>query len=184
MPEISRFFGIVIAMFYKEHMPPHFHAKYSWQWAAFSIEDLTLIEGELPRRAISLILEWAFQHRDALMVNWEKAQRREPLDKIEPLLIRRAIMRWVTEATYLGGYKLKVRFDNGEIKAVDLEPHLDGPIFEPLKDLDFFKSFSVSRDIDTVVWPNHADFSPDFLYEIGRNASDQNASPAARISRG
>jgi len=44
-----------------------------------------LLEGELPRRAISLILEWAFQHRDALMLNWEKAQGREPLEKIKPL---------------------------------------------------------------------------------------------------
>lgn len=85
MPEISRFFGIVIAMFYKEHVPPHFHAKYSGEWAAFSIEDLKMIEGKLPRRAISLILEWAFQHRDELMANWEKIQRREPLEKIEPL---------------------------------------------------------------------------------------------------
>jgi len=85
MPEISRFFGIVIAMFYKEHTPPHFHAKYAGQWAAFSIEELEMIEGELPRRAISLVLEWAFQHRDALMANWEKAQGREPLEKIKPL---------------------------------------------------------------------------------------------------
>lgn len=56
-------------------------------------------------------------------------------------------MRLVTEATYLGGYRLKIRFDNGEIKAVDLEPHLDGPIFEPLKDPKFFKTFYVNRDL-------------------------------------
>jgi len=85
MPEISRFFGIVIAMFYKEHRPPHFHAKYAGHWAAFSIEDLKMIEGQLPRRAISLVLEWAFQHRDELMANWEKAQKREALEKIKPL---------------------------------------------------------------------------------------------------
>ncbi len=85
MPEISRFFGIVIAMYYKEHAPPHFHAKYSGQWAVFSIENLRMIEGNLPRRAISLILEWAFQHRDVLMTNWEKSQSREPLEKIKPL---------------------------------------------------------------------------------------------------
>jgi len=90
----------------------------------------------------------------------------------------------VTEATYLGAYKLKIRFDNGEIKAVDLEPHLDGPIFEPLKDPKFFKTFYVNRDIDTVVWANNADFSPDFLYEIGVKASEQDASAAARSSRG
>ena len=85
MPEISRFFGIVIAMYYRDHDPPHFHAKYAGQWAAFSIEDLKIIEGRLPRRALSMVLEWAFQHRNQLMVNWEKAQRKEPLEPIEPL---------------------------------------------------------------------------------------------------
>ena len=85
MPEISRFSGVVIAMFYKEHVPPHFHAKYAGQWASFSIEELKMIEGALPRRAISLVLEWAFQHRDELMANWGKAQMREPLEKIKPL---------------------------------------------------------------------------------------------------
>lgn len=57
MPELSRFFGIVIAMYYKEHSPPHFHAKYGGQKATFSIEDLRLIEGALPRRVVSLVLE-------------------------------------------------------------------------------------------------------------------------------
>ena len=72
-------------MFYKDHMPPHFHAKYAGQWASFSIEELKIVEGSLPRRAISLVLEWAFQHRDELMANWEKAQRKESLEKIDPL---------------------------------------------------------------------------------------------------
>jgi len=88
-------------------------------------------------------------------------------------------MRWVVDATYIGGYKLKIKFDNGEIKVVDLKPHLDGPIFEPLKRLDFFKSFRVDKDIDTVVWPNNADFSPDFLYEIGQKVSEQDAAADA-----
>ena len=85
MPEISRFFGIVIAMYYRDHLPPHFHAKYAGQRAAFSIKELKMIEGELPRRATSLVLEWAFRHRGELMASWEKAQRKEPLEKIEPL---------------------------------------------------------------------------------------------------
>jgi len=92
-------------------------------------------------------------------------------------------MRWVTEAIYIDGYRLKVWFDNGETKVVDLQPHLDGPVFEPLKDLDFFKSFHVNHDLDTVVWPNNADFSPDFLYEIGQKISEQNASADVKKSR-
>jgi len=85
MPELCRFFGIVIAMYYKEHLPPHFHAKYSGQRAAFAISDLRIIEGRLPRRAISLVLEWAFEHREELMKNWEWAEQGKELLPIEPL---------------------------------------------------------------------------------------------------
>lgn len=85
MPEISRFFGIVVAMYYKEHMPPHFHAKYAGQTAGFAVPDLRIIEGTLPRRAISLVLEWAFLHRDELIENWRRAERREEMLRIEPL---------------------------------------------------------------------------------------------------
>ncbi len=76
-------------------------------------------------------------------------------------------MHYVIEATYLSGYKLVIRFENGQEKLVDLTSHLDGPVFEPLKDPQFFRSFMVNPDIDTITWPNNADFSPDFLYEIG-----------------
>ena len=86
MPEISRFLGIVIAMYYKEHAPPHFHAKYGGQRGVFSIQDLRLIEGKLPHRVISLVLEWAFQHREELMQDWARAERKEDLQKIEPLV--------------------------------------------------------------------------------------------------
>lgn len=86
MPEVSRFLGIVIAMYFKEHGPPHFHAKYGSQRAAISIEDLRLIEGALPRRIVSLVLEWAFEHREELMENWRRAERREELRPIEPLV--------------------------------------------------------------------------------------------------
>jgi hypothetical protein len=86
MPEVSRFLGIVIAMYFKEHAPPHFHAKYGNQRAAFSISDLRLIEGKLPQRIVSLVLEWAFQHREELLENWNRVQQREEIHKIEPLV--------------------------------------------------------------------------------------------------
>jgi len=86
MPEISRFFGIVIAIYYKEHQPAHFHAKYENQTGVFSIADLKLIEGNLSKRVISLVLEWAFENRDELMENWELAMAEKPLHKIPPLV--------------------------------------------------------------------------------------------------
>ena len=85
MPEISRFYGIVIAMYYHEHEPPHFHAKYSGQTGAFSVSDLRLIDGNLPKRVIGMILEWAFEHRIELMKDWELAAAKKPLKKIAPL---------------------------------------------------------------------------------------------------
>jgi hypothetical protein len=76
-------------------------------------------------------------------------------------------MHFITDAVYAGDYKLSLLFNDLESRIVDLEPYLDGPIFEPLKELSYFRSFELNRDIDTVVWPNGADFSPDFLYSIG-----------------
>ena len=86
MPEICRFLGIIISMYYKEHVPPHFHAKYGEKRASFSINELILIEGTLPKRVVSLVLEWAFEHRDELLENWELARTKEDIKKIKPLV--------------------------------------------------------------------------------------------------
>jgi len=80
-------------------------------------------------------------------------------------------MRFVTKAKYIDGYSILIVFENGETKIVNLEPYLDGEIFAPLRDISYFKKVKVNKDIDTIVWDNGADFSPDFLYEIGRNPS-------------
>jgi hypothetical protein len=85
MPEISRFYGIVIAIYWQEHGVPHFHAKYGSERASFSIADLRLLEGRLPPRVTALVLEWAFVHRDALMTDWELAAARKQLMPIAPL---------------------------------------------------------------------------------------------------
>ena len=81
-------------------------------------------------------------------------------------------MRYVVEATYVSDHKIRVRFDDGQLKLIDLASHLEGPIFEPLKDPEYFRRFTVNEDIDTVTWPNEADFSPDFLYEIGTELTE------------
>ena len=85
MPEISRFYGIIIRMFFCDHNPPHFHAIYKEYEAIIDINTLAILEGSLPKRAQVMVLEWAFEHRSELLLNWEKAQKPEPLDKIEPL---------------------------------------------------------------------------------------------------
>jgi hypothetical protein len=85
VPRISQFYGIVIAMYYDDHAPPHFHAYYSGEEATFRISDVSLLEGRLPRRAESLVREWATRHREELAENWWKARDAKPLDKIPGL---------------------------------------------------------------------------------------------------
>ena len=85
MPEISRFYGIVIAMFWDDHNPPHFHTRYGGSKAVIEIETLRVLDGRLPPRALGLVVEWASQHSAELMQNWEKAQKCSPLQKIDPL---------------------------------------------------------------------------------------------------
>ncbi|SPE27459.1 conserved hypothetical protein [Acidobacteriia bacterium SbA2] len=84
MPEISRFLGIVIGVFYSEHGVPHFHAVYGEHEISVEIETGT-VRGEFPPRALRLVLEWADLHKLELISNWELARRGRPLKHIEPL---------------------------------------------------------------------------------------------------
>ena len=73
----------------------------------------------------------------------------------------------VASVTYLEEYKLRLTFDDGVTKDVDLQDELYGEIFKPLKDVELFKQVAVNPDTNTIEWPNGADFAPEFLYEIG-----------------
>jgi len=85
MPEICRFFGIVIAIFYDDHNPPHFHARYGERKAAFRIEDAAILDGSLPPRVVGLVVEWACGHKEELMADWNRARESRALLPIEPL---------------------------------------------------------------------------------------------------
>ncbi len=78
-------------------------------------------------------------------------------------------MHFVKNVKYMRDYKLAITFENNITKIVDLDGHLDKGIFKPLKDISYFKTVRVDEDLDTIVWNNGADISPDFLYEIGQN---------------
>ncbi|MBT8420509.1 MAG: DUF4160 domain-containing protein [Gammaproteobacteria bacterium] len=86
MPEISRFLGIIIYMYFNEHSPPHFHAEYNEFSASITIETLGLIEGKLPSRVMSLVIEWAREHQDELRKNWNSIREMGEFSKIEPLV--------------------------------------------------------------------------------------------------
>jgi hypothetical protein len=84
MPEISRFLGIVIAMFYRDHAPAHFHAFYGEFEITVEI-DTGVVNGRFPRRALSHVLEWCQIHQAELLEDWRLANLRQPLKRIDPL---------------------------------------------------------------------------------------------------
>lgn len=85
MPEICRFYGIRIEMFFLDHGVPHFHVRYGEYTAKIAIESLQIIRGVLPRRAYRLVTEWAILHRDELMRNWRRTQAGQSAFSIDPL---------------------------------------------------------------------------------------------------
>ena len=85
MPEICRFYGIVVRIFWRDHGPPHFHAEYGEHEALIGIETLDVLHGSPPPKAHGLIMEWAAQQRQELWENWERAAERQTLRKIGPL---------------------------------------------------------------------------------------------------
>jgi hypothetical protein len=85
MPTISQFFGIFIRMFFDDHPPPHFHAKYNEYQAVIDIKRLEVIEGHLPRRALSLVLDWAELHQAELLTDWELCRAKQKPLNIAPL---------------------------------------------------------------------------------------------------
>jgi len=86
MPEISRFLGIVITMYFNDHEPPHFHVRYGEHRATFSIDALQVLDGQLPPRVVGLVAEWASLHRFELRRNWTLLATEGKFRPIDPLV--------------------------------------------------------------------------------------------------
>jgi len=85
MPEISRFYGLIISIHWIDHNPPHFHVRYAGNDASIAIHRVELLSGYLPNRALGMALEWAATHQEELVENWERARNQVPLSRIAPL---------------------------------------------------------------------------------------------------
>ena len=85
MPVVSRFYGITIAFYWEDHLPPHFHARYSGDEGMIDINTGAVIRGTLPGRVLSLVNEWREKRKEELLANWDRASRRLPLVYIAPL---------------------------------------------------------------------------------------------------
>jgi hypothetical protein len=85
LPSISEFYGIVIEMYFADHPPPHFHARYSGDEALIVIETGEVFAGSLPGRALRLVREWLDEHRAELVANWDRASTLQPTEPVPPL---------------------------------------------------------------------------------------------------
>ena len=85
MAQISRFLGIIISMYFDDHNPPHFHARYAEFEAEINIRNPSIMEGDLPPRVLGLVIEWATLHKEELLENWTLRENKQPFKKIEPL---------------------------------------------------------------------------------------------------
>jgi hypothetical protein len=85
VPELCRFYGIVVRIRYRDHPPPHFHAEYGAHRAAIGIDFPAVIAGDLPARALGLVMEWAALRHEELQRAWRQAEARQPVDEIAPL---------------------------------------------------------------------------------------------------
>ena len=85
MPTISAFYGILIQMFWNDHAPPHFHARYGEYTGIIDIHALRMLEGNLPQRALTLILDWVELHQQELLENWRLCEEKNIPNRIDPL---------------------------------------------------------------------------------------------------
>lgn len=85
MPELSRFYGIIIKLYFDDHAPPHFHATYGEHEVLVRVDTLGVVAGVLPARAMGLVIEWASLHQLELKAAWQRAKNLETPEKIAPL---------------------------------------------------------------------------------------------------
>ena len=85
MPEVSRFFGISVRMYFDDHNPAHFHAIYAGAEVEIGIDPMTVLRGRFPRRALGMVLEWTATHQRELLDNWERLHNDQSPHKIDPL---------------------------------------------------------------------------------------------------
>ena len=84
MPRVSQFFGVVVSMYFNDHLPSHFHAEYGEFEAVYSIETLELLRGQIPQRTHNMVVEWALLHRAELRTNWERTHNRCRCERLSP----------------------------------------------------------------------------------------------------
>jgi hypothetical protein len=161
MPTISAFYGLIIRMYYRDHEPAHFHVFYQGNEAKIDIERLQLMAGHLPRRALSLALDWAELHQNELRqletCTATPADTQHRAAGVNPMMPR------VIKVVPLRPHRVYVEFDDGVSGTIDLSDELDGEVFRSLRDETVFRQVAVD-EFGAVCWPNGPDLAPDAMH--------------------
>jgi hypothetical protein len=151
-------------MFYAELGVPHFHAVYGEPKVSIGIEDRVVLEGMLQPRALRLALRMVSAARGRMAGELAPRPSRRAAGTHCPAGV--ACMDYdVVEARCQRAHALWLRFRDGTCGEIDLAPALHGPIMAPLKDPAYFREFRIHPEFNTFVWPNGADFAPEFLHD-------------------
>jgi Protein of unknown function (DUF2442)/Domain of unknown function (DUF4160) len=139
--------------------------------AQVRIAPVGLLDGELPPRALALVVEWASLHRVELAENWRRLHADERPVEIAPL--EEPMNPRIAHVRVPAPYRVQLTFTDGTSGTVDLAPWIEGRrgVFAALQDLAFFATVSVDQDAGTIVWPNGADLDPDVLYEAAHGTA-------------
>ena len=164
MPEISRFFGIIIRMFYDDHNPPYFHAYYQGNQAVFDLCG-NITKGSLQSKtATKLVREWVDLHLDEIEKDWNLAKEDKELLKIEPLDQFMWNLNEIIELKYKKEYIYHIKFDNGVEGDLNFSSYLSrGNVFSCFSDKKFFSKAKIEGG--TISWPNGVDIAPETIYE-------------------
>ena len=163
MPTISRFYGITIQMYFKEHGVAHFHARYGGQIAVFAVDPLELVRGRLPRHAERLLRGVGGLASGGAPAKLGTSAGGETARAYRAT--RMSDIHDIVEVEVTGDYALRLTFDDGAVRDVSLEGQLDGPVFEPLRDPEVFARVEIDSESGTVTWPTGADLDPIVVYE-------------------
>ena len=166
MPEISRFYGIVIKMFFKpkEHEPSHIHALYGEYVGVFDLKTHEMMDGDLPLKAQNLVKEWMSLNDAELQKMWDS----QTIVKLAPL--EQNVIPRIKSIVDRNDYKLEVLFDDGKRVLYDVGEDINQiPDFKDLVSIQgLWKQFSLDESRTCVYWNDRIDLPSDSIYEYGK----------------
>lgn len=156
--------------YHEEHRLPHVAVRGQHR-ATVRLEEGVVLAGFLPANVHRAVRRFLAEHREEALLAWYATQRRQRPDSLTSGVITMEPINDVVAVEVLSRYVVELRFESGDLRVLDLEPLLDGPVFEPLiADYALFRQVHVDAEAGTIAWPGGADISPRTLYSMSRPA--------------